>query len=155
MEGCVPGLAREAVTRSRLSFLAFASAQPHGAALPLRPPSHGHAALCRNAVLCFASLTAADMHKWAMLNLAFQAGFIFGFFVAIFPYCSYGLPEWTCLPLGAAAPIAVAAVWPCIVHFSWMRAFIKALLSGGIKEFSKNNHKWDGPYKPKVAGKKA
>jgi hypothetical protein len=92
-----------------------------------------------------------DMHKWAMLNLAFQAGFIFGFFVAIFPYCSYGFPEWTCLPLAAAAPIAIAAVWPCIVHFSWMRSFVKALLAGDIKTFSKNSHKWDGPYKPKAA----
>lgn len=78
-------------------------------------------------------------------------GFIFGFFVAIFPYCSYGFPEWTCLPLGAAAPIAVACVWPCLVHIGWMRSFVKALLSGGIKEFSKDNHKWDGPYKPKGA----
>jgi len=92
-----------------------------------------------------------DMHKWAMLNLAFQAGFIFGFFVAIFPYCSFGLPEWTCLPLGAAAPIAVACCWPCIVHFAWMKAFVKALLSGKIADFSKSAHKWDGPYTPKVA----
>ena len=76
---------------------------------------------------------------------------IFGFFVAVFPYCSYGFPEWTCLPLGAAAPIALACVWPVFVHFKWMRSFVKALLSGGIKEFSKGNHKWDGPYKAKAA----
>lgn len=92
-----------------------------------------------------------DMHKWAMINLAFQAGFIFGFFVAIFPYCSFGFPEWTCLPLGAAAPIALACIWPCFVHFSWSKAFVKALLGGTIKEFSKFNHKWDGPYKPRSA----
>jgi len=91
-----------------------------------------------------------DMHKWAMLNLAFQAGFIFGFFVAIFPYCSFGFPEWTCLPLGAAAPIAIVCVWPCIVHFKWMKDFVKALLSGNIGEFSKSSHKWD---KPKAAKK--
>ena len=86
-----------------------------------------------------------------MLNLAFQSGFIFGFFVAIFPYCSYGLPEWTCLPLGLAAPIAGACVWPCIKHFKWMRSFCKALLGGNIEKFSKGAHKWDGPYKPKAA----
>ena len=91
------------------------------------------------------------MHKWAMLNLAFQAGFIFGFFVAVFPYCSFGFPEWTCLPLGFAAPIAGAAVWPCIVHYTWMVKFMKAALNGTLKEFSKASHKWDGPYKPKAA----
>jgi len=85
-----------------------------------------------------------DMHKWAMINLAFQAGFIFGFFVAIFPYCVYGFPEWTCLPLGAAAPIAVASIWPFLYHIKWVYAFVKALLGGEIAEFSKENHKWDG-----------
>jgi len=86
-----------------------------------------------------------DMHKWCMINLAFQAGFIFGFFVAIFPFCSYGLPEWTCLPLLFAAPIAIACCWPVMVHIVWTYNFVKALFGYGtsIKEFSKANHKWD------------
>ena len=86
------------------------------------------------------------MHKWSMLNLAFQAGFIAGFFVAIFPYCAYGLPEWTCLPIIIVAPIAFCFIWPIFVHFFWMKDFCKALLFGNIKEFSADNHKWDGMY---------
>jgi len=86
-----------------------------------------------------------DMHKWCMLNLAFQSGFIFGFFVAIFPYCSFGFPDWTCLPLLFAAPIAMACIWPFFVHVFWMYSFVKALFGYGttIKEFSKSSHEWD------------
>jgi len=84
-----------------------------------------------------------DMHKWSMLNLAFQAGFIFGFFVAAFPYCSFGLPEWTCLPMGLVAPCAIVAIWPFLWHIRWVYQFASALLGGRIREFSAPSHKWD------------
>jgi len=86
-----------------------------------------------------------DMHKWAMINLAFQAGFIFGFFVAIFPYCAYGLPEWTCLPILIVAPLAVMCIWPVLWHWRWTFNFVAALMKGTMEEFSKENHEWDAP----------
>jgi len=88
-------------------------------------------------------LSWKDQHKWAMINLMFQAGFIFGFFVATFPYCVYGMPDWTCLKLWQAAPIAIGACWPVFVHGKWTYSFIKALLGGTMAEFSKDNHAWD------------
>lgn len=78
-----------------------------------------------------------------MLNLTFQAGFIFGFFVAVFPFCAFGFPEWTCLRLYQAIPVSLLFIWPVFVNLSWITSFIKALLGGEIKKFSKGNHKWD------------
>jgi len=95
-----------------------------------------------------------DMHKWCMLNLAFQAGFIFGFFVGLFPFCSYGFPEWTCLPLLFAAPVAGVCIWPCFVHAKWAYAFVKAIVKGEIKEFSKANHQWDTNWQGQAQDKK-
>ena len=43
--------------------------------------------LCKFAESGNAELSWKDMHKWAMLDLTFQASFIFGFFVAAFPFC--------------------------------------------------------------------
>jgi hypothetical protein len=42
-------------------------------------------------------LSWKDMHKWAMVDLMWQAAVIFGFFASYFPFCLYGFPEWTCI----------------------------------------------------------
>jgi len=87
-----------------------------------------------------------DLHKWAMIDLAYQAGVIFALFLAFFPYCLYGLPDWTCIesPFFAAPLISVFLV-PVMLQASWIASFLKALFGGDIARFSKNNHKWDKP----------
>ena len=99
--------------------------------------------LCEVQKTGFKDIAWKDMHKWTMLNLAFQAGFIFGFFVTQFPFCAFGFPEWTCLRIYQSAPLALGFAWPCFVHGKWMKDFVSALLKGEIKKFSKSNHKWD------------
>ena len=87
------------------------------------------------------------MHKWSMLNLAFQAGFIAGFFVAIFPYCAYGLPEWTCLPIIIVAPIAFCFIWPIFVHFfctAPQNNHLEDLYKAGIAPIPTSSVKPDG-----------
>lgn len=35
--------------------------------------------------------------RYAMIDLCYQGGVILALFVAFFPFCLFGLPEWTCL----------------------------------------------------------
>jgi len=84
-----------------------------------------------------------DMHKWAMLVLGFEGGFVAGLVVVQFPFCLYGFPEWMCFDLFACLPIAALWLWPVALHGKWIYAFLKALYGGKIAEFSKPNHKWD------------
>ena len=46
-----------------------------------------------------------DMHKWAMIDLTYQAGVIFALFLAFFPYCLYGAPEWTSVHSAPPPPL--------------------------------------------------
>jgi len=88
-----------------------------------------------------------DMHKYAMINLAYQGGVILALFVAFFPFCLFGLPEWTCLTSPFfAAPIIGAGVMPVYFHVGWTVKFIKAICGPpeAIAAFSKPTHKWDG-----------
>jgi len=84
-----------------------------------------------------------DMHKWAMLVVAFEGGFVGGLVFAQFPFCLWGLPEWTCMDLWACLPVAALWLWPVALHGKWIKNFLKALYGGKIAEFSKSSHKWD------------
>jgi len=87
-----------------------------------------------------------DMHKWAMIDLSYQAGVIFALFLAFFPYCLYGLPDWTCLSSPFfAAPVITVFLIPVMLQASWIGKFLGALFGGDIATFSKANHKWDRP----------
>merc|ERR1712046_537529 len=91
-----------------------------------------------------------DMHKWAMIDLTYQAGVIFALFLAFFPYCLYGAPEWTCLESPFyAAPVIMIFLIPVMLQYAWIAKFLTALFGGldAIKAFSKPNHKWDAPTK--------
>jgi len=100
-----------------------------------------------------ADLAWKDMHKWAMIDLTYQAGVIFSLFLAFFPYCLYGLPDWTCIesPFYAAPLISVFLI-PVMMQVTWIQKFLTALFSGtdAIKAFSKPNHKWDTPLPKKT-----
>jgi len=100
-----------------------------------------------------ADLSWKDMHKWAMIDLTYQAAVIFALFLAFFPYCLYGAPEWTCLesPFYAAPVISVFLI-PVMMQAVWVKNFLTALFGGtdAIKAFSKPSHKFDTP-KPKKA----
>ena len=85
-----------------------------------------------------------DMHKWAMVDLAYQAGVIFGLFVAFFPYCLYGAPDYMCLKSPFfAAPFITFFLLPVLPLMPWAIKFISALFGGRYAEFSKGRHKWD------------
>jgi len=87
-----------------------------------------------------------DMHKWAMVDLAYQAGVIFALFLAFFPYCLYGMPDWTCISSPFfAAPVIGIFLMPVMLQTSWIAKFLAALFGGDIAKFSKSNHKWDAP----------
>jgi len=93
-----------------------------------------------------AELAWKDMHKWAMIDLTYQAGVIFALFLAFFPYCLYGLPEWTCIESPFfAAPVITVFLVPVLLQASWIAKFLAALFgpADAIKAFSKPNHKWD------------
>ncbi len=84
------------------------------------------------------------MHKWAMVDLAYQAGVIFGLFIAFFPYCLYGAPEYMCLSSPFyAAPFITVFLLPVLPLMPWASKFISALFSGKHVAFSKGRHKWD------------
>jgi len=84
-----------------------------------------------------------DMHKWAMLVVAFEGGFVAGLIFGQFPFCLYGFPDWMCFDLFACLPIAALWLWPVALHGKWIKDFLKALYGGKIAEFSKGSHKWD------------
>jgi hypothetical protein len=50
-----------------------------------------------------------DQHKWGVFVFSYQAILIWAIFLAYFPWCVFGLPEWTCIssPLFAMVPILV------------------------------------------------
>eukprot|EP00931_Biecheleriopsis_adriatica_P045602 TRINITY_DN26113_c0_g1_i1.p1 TRINITY_DN26113_c0_g1~~TRINITY_DN26113_c0_g1_i1.p1 ORF type:complete len:387 (-),score=72.68 TRINITY_DN26113_c0_g1_i1:127-1287(-) len=90
-----------------------------------------------------------DMHKWAMVDLMYQAGVIFGLFLGFFPYCLFGFPDWTCIRSPwFAAPFIAVFISPVLPHVTWIYSFVSALFGPVEKiiEFSKDNHAWDVPY---------
>jgi len=90
-------------------------------------------------------LSWKDMHKWAMVDLMWQAAVIFGFFASYFPFCLYGFPEWTCISSPFfAVPLILVLSLPIVPHAKWTYGFIGALFSGKMAEFSKLGHAWDG-----------
>jgi len=90
-----------------------------------------------------------DMHKYAMIDLCYQGGVILSLFVAFFPFCLFGLPEWTCLESPFyAAPVIMLGISPVFFHVAWLAKFIKAVCGPveAIAAFSKPTHKWDVPF---------
>jgi len=93
-----------------------------------------------------------NMHKWAMVDLMWQAAVIFGFFLSYFPFCLYGFPEWTCLytPFFAVPLISVLST-PLLPQAIWIYSFLKSIF--GVKligeppmsvaKFSEDDHAWD------------
>jgi len=74
-----------------------------------------------------------DQHKWGIFVFAYQTILIFAIFLSYFPWCLFGLPEWTCFssPLFAVAPISLMLT-PLLQMAPWAFGFVKHLLSGTL-----------------------
>jgi hypothetical protein len=76
-----------------------------------------------------------DQHKWGIFVLSYQCTLIFGLFVAYFPYCLYGFPEWTCIKTPfLAGPFIGFFMTPVLQFVPWLITFGKSMFGiGGSK----------------------
>ena len=68
-----------------------------------------------------------EQHQWGIFVFCYQAIAIFATFVAYFPYCLYGFPQWTCISSPIfSMPFLAVMILPLVPHFP-SRNFIKRI----------------------------
>lgn len=87
-----------------------------------------------------------EQHKWGVFVFGYQAILIWAIFLAYFPWCLFGLPDWTCIasPLFAMVPISVMMV-PLLPMVPWVFTFVKNLLGGSLPTPTASDLQWNKP----------
>ncbi|KAJ3074604.1 hypothetical protein HDU98_010792 [Podochytrium sp. JEL0797] len=76
------------------------------------------------------SLIWIENHKWGIFVFSYQAIVIFANFLAYFPLCAFGFPEWTCIlsPI-FAVPVMVVMMLPLFPHIIWVATFVPKVMA--------------------------
>ena len=71
-----------------------------------------------------------EQHKLSSIIFMFQSGFICGSFVAYFPWCLYGYPDWTCVTNSTLTLTIVMFLFmiPALPQLPWAYTMVKKLL---------------------------
>ncbi|KAJ3074601.1 hypothetical protein HDU98_010789 [Podochytrium sp. JEL0797] len=76
------------------------------------------------------SLPWIENHKWGVFVFSYQAIVIFANFLAYFPLCAFGFPEWTCISSPIfAVPVMVVMMLPLFPHISWVATLIPKVMT--------------------------